>query len=192
MNYPSIKNIALTGLTVTGSQATAAIIYTDIADLTLTFQNGDELYIDFTNQSAVIQASSVPSAEIFIADYSSDDFTIESPQSQIARTGSNLLEYSAGDIIGSGSSFGAYGDVRDGSTFDTSTGQYAGVRLDSGNNYGWIQLSFDAAANTITVYDFAYDDSGTPIAAGAGAIPEPSSAALLLVGSAAALKRRRK
>lgn len=188
-----MKSGALLKTSIAGAVLTAstegAVIYSGPINLTLTFQNGDELYVDFEGMNAAIQASPIAGDDIFIADYSSDDFTVETPESSVARTGSNLLEFSAGQSIGFGSNFGAYGDLRDGSTFDTSLGQYGGIRLDTGN-YGWAQLSFDSVNNTVTLVDFAYEDTGSAIAA--GAVPEPSTlAALLLAGSTLAFRRRR-
>ncbi len=70
-------------------------------------------------------------------------------------------------------------------------------------DYGWVQLVLtqgtNGLTNSITAVDWAYDDTGSAIAVGetgAGAAPEPSTAALglLAAGAAgvAALRRRRK
>lgn len=173
-----------------GGVASGAIIHTPDVNLTLTFQLTDELYIDFEGQSASIAATPPADSDIYIMGYSSDDFSMYrrfSPNA-VARNGADLLEFSAGQEIESGADFGTYGDLLDNSSFDTSMGQYAGVRLDD-TNYGWVQLSFDSVNNTVTVYDFAYDNSGAPI--DAGAIPEPGTMAFMALAGTAALAIRR-
>jgi hypothetical protein len=72
------------------------------------------------------------------------------------------------------------------------------ILLNTTTVYGWADVTLnnlDGTTNGLPVYTlhgFAYDDTGAPIAA--GAIPEPSSIALLAAGAAGvlALKRRRK
>lgn len=65
-------------------------------------------------------------------------------------------------------------------------------------NQGWMQLSLQADAlgrpETMTVIDWAYEDSGAPIAAGdIGAVPEPGAAGLLLMAmGAVGLRRKRR
>ena len=63
-------------------------------------------------------------------------------------------------------------------------GKYLGFEMYVGSEpfYGWIQLDTDALNNVILV-DYAYENvSGTPIAAGAGAVPLPSTFYLLFSG----------
>jgi hypothetical protein len=83
--------------------------------------------------------------------------------------------------------------------------EYALFTFPSGPNtlYGWIHLSFSITGGvgtdpnfgpTLTIHDFAYDDTGAPLAA--GAVPEPATAvstglAALALG-AAGLRRWRK
>jgi hypothetical protein len=78
---------------------------------------------------------------------------------------------------------------------------FAGIRLNTAHgqtDYGWIRLEWlaDSHGDPVTLKDdWAYDDSGAPIVAGAGAaIPEPSSLALSLLaaGSAGVLAWRKR
>ena len=81
-----------------------------------------------------------------------------------------------------------------GSSWTPGTTGYLGLELNSGANFGWVQISYNAD-KTLTVYDFAYESSGGSILAGAGAaaVPEPTTTAALaglLAGSAALYRRR--
>jgi hypothetical protein len=73
--------------------------------------------------------------------------------------------------------------------------QYLGVRFkvnDAGDDrYGWVGVDFTNADDlTGVVTGYAYDDTGAPIEA--GAVPEPASGlALLALGAAGLLRRKR-
>ncbi len=73
---------------------------------------------------------------------------------------------------------------------------YAGVQFDDPvthqTNYGWVLITY-GDDKSVTLVNFAYDTTGAAILA--GAIPEPSSWALILAGgafAAAACRKRRK
>jgi hypothetical protein len=80
----------------------------------------------------------------------------------------------------------------------TAGDAYLGLRLDAGSGnfrYGWARIDYNDAANSITLKDFAIEQTlNTPILAGdVGAVPEPGRALLLALGlGGAALRRRRK
>ncbi len=77
----------------------------------------------------------------------------------------------------------------------SATHYYVGVQLISGANYGWTEIAL-TSFNSMTVYGFAYRDTGASILAGQTIdVPEPAEAGVLagvLAGSAAAYAARRK
>jgi hypothetical protein len=64
---------------------------------------------------------------------------------------------------------------------------YIGVKFNVGDqtDYGWIDFGESADGSVGTIYGWAYDDSGGPMAAGAP-IPEPTSLAVWALGALAA------
>ena len=58
--------------------------------------------------------------------------------------------------------------------------------------YGWGQVSVSGDGQTMTLVDWAYDNSGAAISAGVAAAPEPTSAVLCLLGAASLTLRRRR
>lgn len=82
-----------------------------------------------------------------------------------------------------------------GSGWTPGTTGYLGLELNSGANFGWIQVSYNAD-KTLTVYDFAYETSGGAIVAGdtGEGIPEPATNAImagLLAGTVALFAKSR-
>jgi len=77
----------------------------------------------------------------------------------------------------------------------SATHYYLGVQLTAGGDYGWAEIAL-TSFNSMTVYGFAYRDTGASINAGQTTdVPEPTEAGVLagvLAGSAAAYAARRK
>jgi hypothetical protein len=76
----------------------------------------------------------------------------------------------------------------------TNANGYIGVKFNSSGYYGWIQYqgTFNAATETysVKIVDWAYDDTGASIQA--GAVPEPTGLGLLALGALTGASRWRR
>ena len=99
---------------------------------------------------------------------------------------SYLANFNSSQSVGSGSLFSGEGNAfvnGFGSNWDAASTGYFGFRFNpSGSQtlYGWGQLSLSADSTTMTLVDYAYDDTGASILT--AAVPEPSVSLLGLMG----------
>ena len=127
------------------------------------------------------------------------------PNAGVALTAnSNADKLSAGETIGSTTPFSNPGenktlfDEGTPANYDWSVGArgYLGLRfdLDGSTHYGWAEISINPLAGNSfdhTLYGYAYESTAdTSILA--GAVPEPSTAMLLVAGAAGAATIRRR
>lgn len=94
--------------------------------------------------------------------------------------GSSIDSSTMGSFVGSM----AYGGANPNAQFNNASNAYLGLSFASGANlyYGWVRVSVNNAAGTFVVHDWAYENNGGGIAA--GAVPAPGPLALLAAGAA--------
>ncbi len=176
--------------------ADAAIVYTDVPDVTIT-QGQGPIYINLDNagQNEFAIAAFLSSVRV-------NPYNIGGQSSKVLTSMSYYVNsFATGAAIGpaSAEAGGArFAGRQVGPYFYNFVGtdKYVGLKWDVGGgnfNYGWARVDVTAANNgTATLFGYAYESTpNTAIAA--GAIPEPTSLALLAAGGgAAALMRRRR
>jgi len=75
---------------------------------------------------------------------------------------------------------------------DFGPGSYMGFKTAQGN-LGWLEVTWAGATDTFQLYSGAYESvAGVAIAAGATAVPEPSTIALLALGAAGVTIQRQR
>lgn len=182
-----------------GETADAAISYTDVSDIVVDAANPTGGYFDMDGDTVPdfrirFQSGYAPAAIRFQGAYASADLTNTAKGSTYY-----VRSFESGDLIGPGASEANVPGIV--SSNATNFGnpidpQYAGIRLDIGGSthFGWVRIKTEyvggASTLTGTIFDWAYETTpDTAIAA--GAIPEPTSLALLAAGAGALALRRR-
>lgn len=192
-SYTAAASLGAFGIT---QGADAAIVYTDVPDATIT-QGDAPIYINLDG---------VGYNEFAIAAFGNsvrvNPYNIGLQSSKVLTTGSYyVFSFAAGESISPSSaeaSGARFAGRQSGPYFYnfTGIGKYVGLKWDVGAGdfrYGWARVDVTPDnGGTATLYSYAYQTTpNAPLAA--GAIPEPSSLALLAAGGGAlALRRRRK
>lgn len=195
--YSVAAGVVLAGV----GNASADIQFTEV-DLTV---DNTTIYLDVNGDSVndLMLSQSNDSGSAFYA----GGFVAGSNGAQIANYRSySVWNFSKNQLIsdGAGSSWvlGAYffmnymgvGGTASYQAFSPASPGYIGFRFDpaggSNWNYGWLHVD-DVAGDwsSYHVSGYAYEDNGSPISA--GAVPEPSSIALLALGAAGIRALRR-
>lgn len=209
--------LALAG--ASASTAEAAIVYTNIPDQTIVGA-ASRVYWDMGTGGGTGSFSNTffPAADMvlffgqndsYVPDINHPAASVQIGYSYLSTTSFFATKFAAGATISGltgGPGSASFAELQRNSTGNwpaNGTEGYLGFRFDAdgngpGNNfnYGWAKISYNSN-KSLTLYDFAYESSGAPIIAGAGAVvvPEPAAFATiagLLTGSAALLQRRRK
>lgn len=183
-----------------GETAEAVVIYTDVPDIVVNATNPTGGYYDMDGDTVPdfrfrFQAGYAPAAIRFQGYGLSDELTNTSKGSAYY-----LRSFELGDSIGPGAvptSTGFGIAASNATNFGNPTDpQYAGISLDIGGSthYGWVRIKTENVGGestlTGTIFDWAYE-TAPDTAIAAGAIPEPTSLALLAAGAGAlALSRR--
>jgi hypothetical protein len=214
------QKLALYGLGV-GAASLASSAHADIVYSGPVEFSGNNIYYDLENVAPPSATADVANHDFQLNLFKAKASNFEGPSTTTGTTdsmvrGMNSLQYAikhnAGDTIGSGGSFFAgpflqndYGtggiappgeDLGDWHPGDRG---FLGLQLVVGTDtfFGWADVTLNnldgSGIGAFTLHGYAYDNTaGTAIQA--GAVPEPSSIALLVAGAAGVLtlKRRRK
>jgi len=203
-HHKRMKTLAtVAGVAAAGSTAQAAVIYYDIADVSVSVNE----YLLLNVKNGTTAKDGALAGADFKIDF--DGGNAEKPQihgeaanAELALDGVQIAKFDLNDTIDSSLTFstGSYFENQGSGPWNGgATNKYTGFQLNTGtlsNMFGWIRMDYDDDNASITVKDFAYDDSGSAILAGAStqAVPEPASATLILVAGSViyGLRRLRK
>ena len=179
----------------------AATIFSGILDLPIPLDfEGEYLRLDTGATAAALPAdwATAPWINPFFGGVDIGN----SPLLRPVITGADqILNLAPGTLIGSASNFAA-GESGSSTHVGLGLGQFAlgvpgylGVAFRSTaagpDYYGWMQIQISNTGPGKIICWAREDVSGAPIQAGAGAVPEPGTALLSLMGAGLALRRRR-
>lgn len=132
------------------------------------------------NVYAIPNSGNAIAAGSFTSTYSSNTYTNTSfkPLRANEIVSSNASFIDTYGVLFGALQFGSYGSFNNGQFNDTIFDRFMGVKFkESGEDlYGWVRLSVQAGegSQSFTIYDYAYENTGGPITAGAG-ITSPGS-----------------
>lgn len=196
------------GAGMIGTQSSdAAIVYWDITPMTVT--SGTRPFVNPLTGAHADTGAPIASPTVGL-NFRSNNYiysiTEASGQADTGKiaSGANdrMIRFLTNETIGVGSTFKTNWSYLDRPGWTTAesawatgldgTSGYVGFSFENAGtvNYGWLAVTYNDASQTLVIGDFAYENSGASIAA--GAIPEPSSLGLLVLGASGLLARRRR
>ncbi|MGC4017344.1 MAG: PEP-CTERM sorting domain-containing protein [Luteolibacter sp.] len=197
-----VSSLALVALFAAAAPSQAAIVYSGLRDIAIT-TTFDGVYLDVDAGTT----SGTESTGWDINPFFGGEGIANSPDFQPARTtialDAPILNATFGSTVDGSLNFlsdygGSDSHIGSGSNqFASGTEGYIAFKFtpndDSGTFYGWMRVSLSNDGSTGLIRDWAYDNSGSSIIVGSiTAVPEPSGFALLGLGAAGLLRRRRK
>jgi len=178
-----------------------AVLYSGLQNVAVT-NSFTSVYLDVDAFSSVPTDGAGWDVDVFFGGEAFGNSESFQPARQTISNSSPIIRLDAGAIVdGSLNYFNS--DAGSTSHIGNSANQFAsgsegylGFRFTEndgdGPYYGWMRVIFANDGSGGTIIDWAYDNTGAPIAVGAGIVPEPSAIMLGgLGGLVVALRRRR-
>ncbi len=194
-----VSSLALAVMFAAAASSQAAIVYSGLRDITVT-TTFDGVYLDVDAGTT----SGTESTGWDINPFFGGEGVANSPDFQPARTtialDAPILNVALGSTVDGTLNFltgfgGSDSHIGNGAgQFASGSEGYIAFKFtpndDSGTFYGWMRVALSNTGSTGVIRDWAYETSGSGITV--GAVPEPSAFALLGLGAAGLLRRRRK
>lgn len=178
----------------------AAIVYSGLQNIPIS-STFDSTFVDVDAATSGGGETAGWDIEAFFGGEAFGNSPAFQPVRESTANDSAILNLTPGITVGAGSTYAmSYAGSAthigsDPDQFQSGIAGYLGFRItpDGGGDpwYGWMQVIFSNTGAQGTIVDWAYDNSGAPIAV--AAVPEPSTAMLLavLLSSFAATWRKR-
>lgn len=210
---------AAVGISGTGATAEAGVVYSGLQNVHVPGDTSGGIYINLATSVVDPNPANVPGWDVnpYVGQVSGRFRFFNATGTSEVSGGTlageeNIAKLAIGTLIDSSSTYTTDGfpllatPNNAGAIWDgASSGDFLGVQfteagINGGNPlFGWMRISKLAGtpplgepnSTHITIVDWAYEDSGGGILAGAG-IPEPSSLSLLAMGAVGLLARRGK
>lgn len=180
----------LAALVLTAASGHAAIVYSGLQNIVIS-STFSSVYVDVDDISSSSTQTSGWDIDAFFGGEAFGNSANFQPVRQTTSISSDIVRLGAGDIV---DAFDIYAAAAAGSSthiginpdqFASGVTGYLGFRLvdnsAAGPFYGWMRVNFSNTGAPGKIIDWVYDNTGAGIIV--GAVPEPSSVALLGLGT---------
>lgn len=192
LNQYTLLAAATAAAAVGTQQADAAIIYSGVVNIPIP-DNIDGVYIDVDSGATGTLGASTPGWDLNPYNAGRTFFNGTGSSAGVGAAGTVLTNFAPGALIDAGSTFVKlnFGSAASMANFPVGGTGMVGFRTDAGS-FGWLRFTSAPAGSAGKIVDYAYEDGGTGILAGAGAIPEPGSMGLFALGAVGLASWRRR
>jgi len=196
MNFRILSSIVL--LACSGISTEAAVVYSGTLNVPVS-STFDSTYLDIDAFSSVPSAGAGWDVDVFFGGEAFGNSAAFQPARVSVGANTAIIRLGAGTVIDASLNYfngaaGSSAHMGNGAgQFASGSEGYLGFRFTEndadGPYFGWMRVVFSNTGGAGTIVDWAYDNSGAPIAA--GVVPEPSAMMLGGLGALALAFRRR-